>query len=109
MCTTVPPAKSNAPICINHPPPHTQWAIGIYTIVPHAMMNNIQAEVFILPTIAPEISAAVSPAKVNWNTINNIVGMDPVKSLTPMPVIKKCAGSAIKPLMLTSPKANGYP
>ena len=28
MWTTAPPAKSSAPICISHPPPHTQWAIG---------------------------------------------------------------------------------
>ena len=28
MCTTVPPAKSSAPISPSHPPPHTQWATG---------------------------------------------------------------------------------
>ncbi len=28
MCTTVPPAKSSAPIAPSHPPPHTQWATG---------------------------------------------------------------------------------
>ena len=27
-CTTVPPAKSRAPICAIQPLPHTQWAIG---------------------------------------------------------------------------------
>ena len=70
-------------------------------------MNIIQADVFILPTIAPETSAAVRPAKVNWNTINNIVGIDPVTSSMPMPDMKKCAGWEIKPLMLASPKANG--
>src|SRR5713101_9815735 len=33
-CTTVPPAKSNAPRDWSHPPaPHTQWASGSYTRV----------------------------------------------------------------------------
>ena len=27
-CTTVPPAKSSAPICASQPPPQTQCAIG---------------------------------------------------------------------------------
>ena len=71
------------------------------------MMNIIHADVFILPTIAPETRAAVSPAKVNWNTINNIVGIEPVKSFMPIPDMKKCAGCEINPLILTSPKANG--
>src|SRR5215211_2122200 len=30
-CTTVPPAKSSAPIFASQPPPHTQCAIGAYT------------------------------------------------------------------------------
>ena len=28
-CTTVPPAKSSAPMSASQPPPHTQWAIGL--------------------------------------------------------------------------------
>ena len=28
-CTTVPPAKSSAPILASQPPPHTQCAIGL--------------------------------------------------------------------------------
>ena len=28
MCTTIPPAKSRAPIWASHPPPQTQWATG---------------------------------------------------------------------------------
>ena len=28
-CTTVPPAKSSAPILASQPPPQTQWAIGL--------------------------------------------------------------------------------
>ncbi len=28
MCTTMPPAKSRAPICCSQPPPQTQWATG---------------------------------------------------------------------------------
>ena len=34
-CTTVPPAKSRAPIWESQPPPHTQWAIGLYTTIDH--------------------------------------------------------------------------
>ena len=65
ICTTVPPAKSKAFICINHPPPHTQCAIGIYTKQAHIGIKMIHAFVFILPTSAPEISAAVKPAKAH--------------------------------------------
>src|SRR6185436_13885886 len=32
-CTTVPPAKSSAPILASQPPPHTQCAIGAYTTI----------------------------------------------------------------------------
>jgi hypothetical protein len=28
-CTTVPPAKSSAPMRASHPPPHTQCAMGL--------------------------------------------------------------------------------
>lgn len=55
-------------------------------------MNSIQAEVFIIPTILPEMSNAVIPANVNWNVINNIVGIDSVKSLIFIPLRKKCKG-----------------
>src|SRR4030095_8878163 len=32
-CTTVPPAKSSAPILASQPPPHTQCALGAYTTI----------------------------------------------------------------------------
>ena len=38
-CTTVPPAKSSAPMSASHPPPHTQWATGAYTTSPHREIN----------------------------------------------------------------------
>src|SRR5689334_21244007 len=39
-CTTVPPAKSSAPHFESQPPPHTQWAIGAYTITDQSEMNS---------------------------------------------------------------------
>ena len=41
MCTTVPPAKSRAPIPFapRKPPPHTQCAIGEYTRSDQSAMN----------------------------------------------------------------------
>src|SRR4029453_4834371 len=38
--TTVPPAKSSAPILASHPPPHTQCAIGLYTNRAHSDMKR---------------------------------------------------------------------
>src|SRR4030095_10881948 len=38
-CTTVPPAKSSAPILASQPPPHTQCAIGPYTTIDQSVMN----------------------------------------------------------------------
>jgi hypothetical protein len=35
ICTTVPPAKSRAPMVCSQPPPHTQCARGSYTHVAH--------------------------------------------------------------------------
>src|SRR5438093_5455302 len=58
-CTTVSPAKSSAPILASHPAPHTQWAIGVYTISAHSVMKVTYAEKRMRSTIAPEISAAV--------------------------------------------------
>ena len=37
--TTVPPAKSHAPMSASHPPPHTQCASGAYTTTDHSVMN----------------------------------------------------------------------
>jgi hypothetical protein len=57
--TTVPPAKSSAPIFESQPPPHTQWATGAYTTSDHAVMKITYAEKRIRSTMAPEMSAAV--------------------------------------------------
>src|ERR671923_1139434 len=44
MCTTVPPAKSKAPMLRRMPPtPQTQWATGSYTNVAHNTVNTRKA------------------------------------------------------------------
>ena len=65
-CTTVPPAKSSAPSFDSHPPPHTQWAMGLYTTTAHNTMKVTYAENRMRSTTAPEISAAVMMQKVAW-------------------------------------------
>ena len=72
-------------------------------------MKIIHEDVFILSTMDPDISAAVSPAKVNWNAANRIVGIVPVTSSIPIPIMRKFAGAAISPCRLVSPNANEYP
>src|SRR5262245_17403710 len=62
--TTVPPAKSSAPIIASHPPPQPQCPTGAATRIPHSEMNVTYAENRIRSTIDPEISAAVMMANV---------------------------------------------
>ena len=64
MCTTVPPAKSSAPMPPIQPPPHTQWASGSYTSVAHRIANARNALNFIRSATAPAISAGVMIANI---------------------------------------------
>ena len=66
MWTTVPPAKSSAPIFARKPPPHTQCAIGAYTTRAQSVMKVTYAENRMRSTTAPEISAAVMMQNVPW-------------------------------------------
>jgi hypothetical protein len=67
MWTTVPPAKSRAPLVRRNPPtPHTQWATGSYTSVAHSREKTQNAENFIRSAKAPMISAGVMIANMPW-------------------------------------------
>ena len=71
MCTTVPPAKSSAPIFLSQPPsPHTQCASGSYTMVAHSTVNSRKAENFLRSAKAPVISAGVMMANIIWKIMN---------------------------------------
>ena len=61
----------------------------MYTKVVHIIIKTTHADVFILPTTAPEISAPVKPQKVNWKIINKYSGIVPDKLLIPIPVNSK--------------------
>ena len=73
MCTTVPPAKSKAG---NLPPsvavqqaalaPHHVRHRKVHHAVDHSVMNSSMAENFIRSANAPEISAGVMMANINW-------------------------------------------
>lgn len=77
----------------------------MYTAVIQTTMNAIHAENFILPTTAPEISAAVKPANVSWNATNNNEGIDPFTESILIPLINRLAGYPISSLIV-SPNAN---
>ena len=65
ICTTVPPAKSNAPLALSHPPiPHTQLHTGSYTNVAQSKVKSKNALNFILSANAPIISAGVIIANI---------------------------------------------
>src|SRR3990170_3767279 len=64
--TTVPPAKSTAPIRPSQPPPHTQWARGAYTRTDHRPRNRTVAENRIRSATAPVMSAGVMIANIIW-------------------------------------------
>ena len=72
MCTTVPPAKSQAgttppATALKNPPlPQTMCAIGKYTMNDQSVMNSNIAENFIRSANAPEISAGVMIANISW-------------------------------------------
>ena len=71
MWTTVPPAKSSAPILRRNPPtPHTQCATGSYTSVDHRSVKRQKAENLILSAKAPRMSAGVMTANIPWNIMN---------------------------------------
>ena len=67
MCTTVPPAKSSAPrLCSQPSLPHTQWAMGSYTIVAQRSENTAKVENLILSAKPPVIRAGVMTANIIW-------------------------------------------
>src|SRR5207244_6568738 len=69
MWTTVPPAKSSAPIFLSQPPsPHTQWASGSYTSVAQSRTNRMNAENFFRSAKAPVMSAGVMMANIIWRS-----------------------------------------
>ena len=77
MCTTSPPAKSIASTSSAMiPPPHTQCAIGAYTITDHTAMKTTHEENFIRSATAPAISAGVMIANIIWNTMNALSGTE---------------------------------
>src|SRR5437762_5743248 len=88
MCTTVPPAKSNAPICQMNPALalvasttfaavyasgpaqyQTMCATGQYENVNHSAANSSTAENFMRSAKPPRIRHTVIAAKVAWNAI----------------------------------------
>ena len=67
MWTTVPPAKSRAPMFRIHPPiPHTQWATGLYTSKAHSRLKTRKVEKRNRSANAPVISAGVMTANIIW-------------------------------------------
>ena len=84
MWTTVPPAKSSAPIFPRSPialaprlaattlesnqsNAHTMWASGQYTKVTHSTMNRQKGQKRMRSAMAPEIRAGVMIANIPWN------------------------------------------
>src|SRR5688500_11876881 len=89
MCTTVPPAKSSAPVCQSQPAAavtasrlcasvmasgpsqyHTMCAIGAYANVNQSTTNTSVAENLMRSANEPTMSAQVIAAKVSWNATN---------------------------------------
>ena len=71
ICTTVPPAKSRAPIFPNQPPaPQTQCAKGLYTKVDQSNMKTKKVLNFMRSAKAPVMRAGVIMANMAWKTIN---------------------------------------
>jgi len=76
MWTTVPPAKSSAPIFLSQPPsPHTQWASGSYTSVAQSRTNRMNAENFFRSAKAPVMSAGVMMANIIWKSMKAWCGI----------------------------------
>ena len=59
----------------NPPLPHTMCAIGKYTSSAHSIVNSSMALNFMRSANAPEISAGVMMANINWYTMNVCCGM----------------------------------
>ena len=83
MWTAVPPAKSIAASLLAIQPPvsavppsneNTQCAIGKYTNVAHSAANSSQPPNLMRSATAPEISATVMIANINWNATNTVAG-----------------------------------
>ena len=84
MCTAVPPAKSIATSLFAIQPPvsavppsneNTQWATGKYTNVTHSPANSSHPPNLRRSATAPEISATVMIANINWNATNTVAGI----------------------------------
>ena len=66
-CTTIPPAQSCAPCCVNHPAgAQSQWAIGAYTMTDQTARNTTHPANFIRSATAPVASAGVMTANIIW-------------------------------------------
>ena len=88
MCTTVPPAKSSAPIISPNKEPspdHAMWQRGAYTMIDQTTEKINIAENFIRSANAPAISAGVIIANVNWKVIKTVSGIVPERVSTPIP------------------------
>ena len=92
MCTAVPPAKSIALSLLAIQPPvsavtpskaNTQCATGKYTNVAHRPANTSQPPNFSRSATAPEISATVMMANINWNATNTVCGIVPATGWAP--------------------------
>src|SRR5512139_47668 len=124
MCTTVPPAKSSAPLAHSQPAPaatfaalstsviasgpsqnHTMWAMGRYEKVNQMIMNSSTAENFTRSAKAPTIRAGVIAANVSWKITYTYWGMT-------TPLLNVAATeSGVTPLrkILLNPPKNGPP
>src|SRR5688572_30565945 len=76
ICTTVPPAKSNAPILNKKPSGcQVQCAIGAYTNKLKSAINKTYAVKRILSATAPTTNPGVIMANINWNTAKRVKGI----------------------------------
>ena len=65
-CTTRPPAKSNTPSALSHPPaPQTQWHTGLYTKITQSRLKRRNGPNFMRSAKAPVISAGVITANMH--------------------------------------------
>ena len=58
-----------------NPPPHTQCAIGAYTMIDHSVHSMSQPENFMRSANAPVMRAGVMMANISWNAMNTLDGM----------------------------------
>src|SRR5579883_1230529 len=71
MWTTVPPAKSSAPLLASHPVGEkTQWATGAYTAIAHRVMNTTKLPNLSRSAEDPVIRAGVMTANIIWKMTN---------------------------------------